>query len=84
MAGNKLWSSAWEDLSCPLQGNLKCKGHPYWEGLFSEDFPDPGLIYKDLLQIIKKNHVIEKWAKDVKGIHQRNAYRKLFIFIIIF
>lgn len=67
-------------------GNLKCKGHPHWEGLFSKDFPVPGLIYKDLLQIIKKNHehVIEKWAMDVKGIHQRNTYRKLFSIVIIF
>lgn len=68
-AGCELWPFEWEGLSCPCISNLK--GHPNLEELFSMDYPDQeliSLIYKDLLQIIKKKqeHAIEKWAQNIK------------------
>lgn len=41
-AADELWPFEWEGLSCPHIGNLKYKGCPSWEELFSMDNPDQG------------------------------------------
>ena len=57
----------------PLQ--YSCLGNPMDRGaLWATGYILISLIYKDLLQIIKKNqeHAIEKWVKNIK----RNSPRK--------
>ena len=57
----------------PLQ--YSCPGNPMDRGAWwATGYILTFLIYKDLLQIMKKNqeHVIEKWVKNIK----RNSPRK--------